>query len=222
MKVLSENSVVITGNQRGLGRLITLDLEKDYPVLGTSRHPRNPHVDYLDFDSEESIWKFTFQFRNAYPNPKIVLIQNIGVGCVGNFIHIDELDFKKVFQTNLFGPLLLIKAFIRSMEHKGLDFKIIIISSNASEINKYKHLSVYGGAKSALEHAITGAIKEYKDVFHILRPGPIKFPSFMEEPTIIKTKEPAARIPDYTKDFKWEEPEPIIKEIRDIVTAFFS
>lgn len=153
--------VFITGASSGIGKAIgEFLLQKGFIVYGTSRNPENYkdsklHLVALDVRDSNSI-------KNAVDvvlqkEGKIdVVINNAGVGITGPLEEIPQEEIRNNFETNLFGPIEVMKAVLPNMrQHKS---GLII---NVTSIAGYMGLpfrSVYSASKGALE-LITEAIR---------------------------------------------------------------
>src|SRR5690606_26015538 len=138
----------------GIGKAIgEFLLNKGCKVYGTSRNPeRYPdskiELVALDVRNSESIKK-AIQFVLEKETKIDVVINNAGVGITGPLEEIPLEEIKNNFETNLFGPIEVMKAVLPSMRmHKsGL---IINITSIAGYMG-LPFRSVYSASKGALE-----------------------------------------------------------------------
>jgi NAD(P)-dependent dehydrogenase (short-subunit alcohol dehydrogenase family) len=104
-----------------------------------------------------------------------VLINNAGVGARGSFEDTPESQFRAMFETNLFGPLELIRLALPIMRAQGSG-RIINVTSVAAVL-KTPLMSAYCGSKHALD-AATAALDIEARSFGVravaLMPGPFK------------------------------------------------
>jgi len=146
--------VLITGGSSGIGKSIGEYLAgKGYTVFGTSRRPEKyldtkfPLVtlDVLDNDSIKSAVQQVVDQVGRLD----VLINNAGAGITGPIEEIPEEEIKRNFETNLFGPISVIKAVLPSMrkQQSGL---IINITSVAGYMG-LPYRGIYSASKGALE-----------------------------------------------------------------------
>lgn len=159
--------VLITGGSSGIGKAIGKYLSsKGYTVYGTSRNPDR----FLDFDS------FKLVKLDVGDNDTIVsavndiiesegrldiLINNAGVGITGPIEETPDTEIKHAFQTNVFGPIDVIKAVLPQMRKQN-DGLIINITSIAGYMG-LPYRGIYSATKGALE-LITEAFRmEIKD-----------------------------------------------------------
>jgi len=161
--------VLITGGSSGIGRSIGEFLHsKGYVVYGTSRNPERvlnsvfPLVK-LDVRNVDSIVLAISNIIDTSGRIDIV-INNAGVGITGPLEEIPSEEIKNNFETNLFGPIEVMKAALPHMrsQKSGL---IINITSIAGYMG-LPYRSVYSASKGALE-LITEAMRMEVKTFGI-------------------------------------------------------
>jgi short-subunit dehydrogenase len=153
--------VFITGASSGIGKAIGEFLHhKNYKVYGTSRNPsavQNSifHLVALDVRNSDSIQSALAEVLSK-ENRIDVVINNAGVGITGPLEEIPANEIKNNFETNLFGPIEVMKAVLPQMrtQKQGL---IINITSIAGYMG-LPYRSVYSSSKGALE-LITEALR---------------------------------------------------------------
>ena len=171
--------VLITGGSSGIGKSIGEFLQqKGFVVYGTSRNPERiensvfPLV-ALDVRNTESIKKAVSEVIEKSGRLDIV-INNAGVGITGPLEEIPSEEIKNNFETNLFGPIEVMKAVLPQMrtQKSGL---IINITSIAGYMG-LPYRSVYSASKGALE-LITEALRMETKSFgiHITNVAPGDF-----------------------------------------------
>src|SRR5690606_1108984 len=144
----------ITGASSGIGKAIAEHLQKNgFQVYGTSRNPQNSRITKfpliaLDVTRPETIVSAIEEVL-AKTGKIDVLINNAGVGITGPIEETPDIEIKKAFDTNFFGPLQVIKAVLPGMrEHGG---GLIL---NITSIAGYMGLpfrGIYSATKGALE-----------------------------------------------------------------------
>ena len=153
--------VFITGASSGIGKSIGEFLHaKGFIVYGTSRNPdRITDSQFpllaLDVRNKESITKAIDAILQQSGRIDVV-INNAGVGITGPIEEIPTEKIKNNFETNLFGPIEVMKAalpFMRSQK-SGL---IINITSIAGYMG-LPYRGIYSASKGALE-LITEALR---------------------------------------------------------------
>lgn len=153
--------VFITGASSGIGKSIgEFLLEKGFKVYGTSRKPElysesKIKLVSLDVRSSQSIFE-AIEAVIAIEGKIDVLINNAGVGITGPLEEIPLEEIKNNFETNLFGPIAVMKTVLPHMrkQKKGL---IINVTSIAGYMG-LPYRSVYSSSKGALE-LITEALR---------------------------------------------------------------
>lgn len=159
--------VLITGASSGIGKATASFLaEKGFTVYGTSRNPEKIKKieKFRLLPLEVSNRKSIEQAVNAIikEEGKIdVLINNAGIGITGAIEETPVKEIRKAFNTNLYGPVRVMKAVLPYMrlQKKGI---IINITSIAGYMG-LPYRGVYSATKGALE-LITEAMRmEVKD-----------------------------------------------------------
>lgn len=153
--------IFITGASSGIGKAIGEFLHhKNFIVFGTSRNPSKvenslfPLVQ-LDVRDSNSIASATAEVIEKAGRID-VLINNAGVGITGPLEEIPLEEIRNNFETNLFGPIDVMKTVLPQMrtQKSGL---IINITSIAGYMG-LPYRSVYSSSKGALE-LITEALR---------------------------------------------------------------
>ena len=153
--------VLITGGSSGIGKRVGEYLnDKGFIVYGTSRNPENVKnskikLVALDVRDSESIKKAVHHIIETEKRLD-VLINNAGVGITGPLEEIPTDEIRNNFETNVFGPIEVMKAVLPQMR---LQKSGLII--NVTSIAGYMGLpfrSVYSSSKGALE-ILTEAIR---------------------------------------------------------------
>lgn len=153
--------VLITGGSSGIGKAVGVFLtQKGFKVYGTSRNPKNyPNSTFplvaLDVRDTQSIHSAVQEVLDNEGRID-VLINNAGVGITGPLEEIPKEEIINNFQTNVFGPIEVMKAVLPSMrtQQNGL---IINVTSIAGYMG-LPFRSVYSASKGALE-LITEALR---------------------------------------------------------------
>lgn len=153
--------VLITGGSSGIGKSIGEFLHaKGFTVYGTSRNPERVSSSVfpliaLDVRDKSSIQQAVAEVI-AQSGRIDVVVNNAGVGITGPIEEIPTEEIKNNFETNLFGPIEVMKAVLPQMrlQHSGL---IINITSIAAYMG-LPYRGIYSASKGALE-LITEALR---------------------------------------------------------------
>ncbi len=149
--------VLITGGSSGIGKAIGEYLtERGYQVFGTSRNPEKVtqsrfklvKMDVSDIASIETVVSEILRKTQKID----IVINNAGVGITGPIEETPEEEIKKAFQTNLYGPINVIKAVLPQMRKQGYGH-ILNITSIAGYMG-LPYRGIYSASKAALEITI--------------------------------------------------------------------
>jgi short-subunit dehydrogenase len=173
---MSKN-ILITGASAGLGKATAKHFSQNgYTVFGTSRNPNNQSdtsIQWLALDlaDSDSVKKLAQYFID---NDIVIdaLINNAGTGLVASVVDTNREDWQQIFETNLFGPLQLIRLIYPQLK-KSKRAAIVNIGSVASEFG-LPYRGAYSAVKSALSIATESLALELRsqnmDVY-IMHPG---------------------------------------------------
>lgn len=161
---MDKKIAVITGASSGFGLLTTLELaKKDYLVIDTMRNlekqvnlisqatqlnlQKNITVQELDVTDQNSIHNFQLYLKEI--NRVDLLINNAGYAHGGFVEEIPVEEYRKQFETNLFGAISITQLVLPYMREQKSG-KIINISSISGQVG-FPGLSPYVSSKYALE-----------------------------------------------------------------------
>ncbi|WP_219375825.1 oxidoreductase [Bacillus mycoides] len=184
---MNKKIAIITGASSGFGLLTTLELaKKDYFVIATMRNlekqidlisqatkldlQQNIKVQQLDVTDQGSIHNFQL-FLNEI-NRIDLLINNAGYANGGFIEEIPVEDYRKQFETNLFGAISITQLVLPYMR-KQKSGKIINISSISGKVG-FPGLSPYVSSKYALEgwsESLRLEVKPFGIDVALLEPG---------------------------------------------------
>lgn len=145
--------VLITGASSGIGKITAEYLSlKGFKVYGTSRNPKSDNLSFelisLDVNKKETILK-AVQLILEKEERIDVLINNAGMGITGPIEETPTEEMRRVFETNFFGAIEVIKAVLPQMRKQGSGTII-----NVTSIAGYMGLpfrGIYSATKGALE-----------------------------------------------------------------------
>ncbi|WP_346989055.1 oxidoreductase, partial [Bacillus sp. SW7] len=161
---MNKKVAIITGSSSGFGLLTTLELaKKDYLVIATMRNLEkqanllsqatqlnllhNITVQQLDVTDQNSIHNFQLFLKEI--NKVDLLINNAGYANGGFVEEIPVEEYRKQFETNLFGAISITQLVLPYMRVQKSG-KIINISSISGQVG-FPGLSPYVSSKYALE-----------------------------------------------------------------------
>ena len=186
-RTMNKKIAIITGASSGFGLLTTLELaKKDYFVIATMRNlekqvdlisqatkldlQQNIKVQQLDVTDQGSIHNFQL-FLNEI-NRVDILINNAGYANGGFVEEIPVEEYRKQFETNLFGAISITQLVLPYMR-KQKSGKIINISSISGQVG-FPGLSPYVSSKYALEgwsESLRLEVKPFGIDVALLEPG---------------------------------------------------
>jgi NAD(P)-dependent dehydrogenase (short-subunit alcohol dehydrogenase family) len=158
--------VLITGGSSGIGKSIGEFLsQKGFTVYGTSRSPErypDSKIKLVALDVADVLSVEKAIATVAHEAGRIdVVINNAGAGITGPIEDIPNEEIKRNFETNLFGPINVIKAVLPQMRKQNCGL-IINVTSIAGYMG-LPYRGIYSASKGALE-LITEAFRmEIKD-----------------------------------------------------------
>jgi NAD(P)-dependent dehydrogenase (short-subunit alcohol dehydrogenase family) len=161
---MNKQIAVVTGSSSGFGQFTSLEFAKrGFRVIATMRNTQKSteilnqakllgleeliHIQELDVTSADSIqsWK---QFMEKLGRID-VLVNNAGYAAAGFVEEIPIDEYRKQFETNVFGVIAVTQAILPMMRQQGMG-KIINMSSISGRIG-FPGLSPYIASKHALE-----------------------------------------------------------------------
>lgn len=170
--------VLITGGSSGIGKSVAHFLtEKGFIVYGTSRNPQKI-TEQLPFKlialdvSDATTIASAVQTIIKKEGRLDVVINNAGVGITGPIEETPDVEIKKAFQTNVFGPIDVIKAVLPQMRKQGSGL-IINVTSIAGYMG-LPYRGVYSATKGTLElltEALRMEIKDFNIKMTNIAPG---------------------------------------------------
>ncbi|KZD33440.1 short-chain dehydrogenase [Bacillus cereus] len=186
-RTMNKKIAIITGASSGFGLLTTLELaKKDYFVIATMRNlekqvdlisqatklhlQQNIKVQQLDVTDQSSIHSFQLFLKEI--NRVDLLINNAGYATGGFVEEIPVEEYRKQFETNLFGAISITQLALPYMREQKSG-KIINISSISGQVG-FPGLSPYVSSKYALEgwsESLRLEVKPFGIDVALLEPG---------------------------------------------------
>lgn len=141
---LNTRAVVITGTSSGIGSAVTAELAaRGYLVFAGVRNqadfarlsesPGQVQPLFLDVTDEDAIARAVDSVTQQVGGGGLAgLVNNAGLSCGGVLEYIELADIRRVFEVNVFGPLLVTRAFLPLLRQGA--GRIVNISSGLGEV----------------------------------------------------------------------------------------
>ncbi|KAJ1172633.1 hypothetical protein NDU88_004477 [Pleurodeles waltl] len=185
-----QRTVLVTGCSSGIGLQIAVQLAQDpnrrYCVIATMRDLKKKEkleeaagnslndtlvVKRLDVCSDESV----AECLNSIPNCRVdVLVNNAGIGQIGPIESISMDDMRKVFETNFFGAVRMIKAVLPDMKRRRAGH--IVVISSVMGLQGVIFNDVYAASKFAMEgfcESLAVQLLQFNIFVSMVEPGPV-------------------------------------------------
>ena len=158
---LSKKKAVVTGGSNGIGKAIANTLKNqgaEVFILDLNENQSHKKAGIQTIITDITKWSQINSSLTSIPNTVDILINNAGIGFVGNIEQTEEADFDRLYQVNVKGVFNCVKAILPRMKKKG--GVIINMASIVSHIAVKERLG-YAMTKGAV-FAMTNAIaKDY-------------------------------------------------------------
>lgn len=166
-------NILVTGISRGLGLDITKKLlENGYHVYGIYRKT-NSNLNNLSEKFGDRLYLMSFDLLNTdkikfdifeqfinLDTPLYGFVNNAAIAYDDLITNVNLDELKKMFQVNVFSPIILTKYVIRNMLLHRIKGSIIHITS-ISVHTGYKGLAMYAATKGALEAFSKNTAREW-------------------------------------------------------------
>ncbi|KAL4659167.1 retinol dehydrogenase 8 [Arapaima gigas] len=182
--------VLVTGCSSGIGLRVAVLLAKDdrrrYHVIATMRDTKKKDklleaagdtygktltLQMLDVCSEESIKQCISSIKDRHVD---ILINNAGIGLLGPVESISIEEMKKVFETNFFGMVRMIKEVMPDMKRRRSGH--IIVMSSVMGLQGVVFNDVYTASKFAMEgfcESLAVQLLKFNINVSMIEPGPV-------------------------------------------------
>ena len=174
-------TVLITGSSSGFGKLAAKTFAANgWTVVATMRNPDKEteltgiegiHVTRLDVTDETSIKTAVTHSMSRF-GPIDVLVNNAGYGGHALFEQADMDAIRQMYETNLFGPMNMMRAVLPEMRKKGAG--VIINVSSMAGLFGLPGNGIYSSTKFALNGLSEAMAQDYAALdirVHIVEPG---------------------------------------------------
>tara|TARA_Y100000766_G_C18822616_1_gene563783 strand:+ start:91 stop:819 length:729 start_codon:yes stop_codon:yes gene_type:complete len=153
---LKDKNIIITGGSSGIGEsIIDLLLKNKANVVNIDVNDNlKTKTIITDITNNQDVTKIL----NSIPKKIDILINNAGIGLVGNIENTDEKDFDKIFEVNVKGLFNITKVIIPRMKKNG--GSIINMASTAAIVGLDDRFA-YSASKGAVMSMTNSIAKDY-------------------------------------------------------------
>ncbi|MEO2147576.1 MAG: SDR family oxidoreductase [Flavobacteriaceae bacterium] len=153
---LKDKNIIVTGGSSGIGEsIIDILLENNGNVINIDVNNNSKTKTMLsDITKNNDIIKI----NNSIPEKIDILINNAGIGLVGNIENTSEKDFDKIINVNVKGLFNITKAIIPKMKKYG--GTIINMASTAAIVGVDDRFA-YSASKGAVMSMTNSIAKDY-------------------------------------------------------------
>ena len=153
---LKDKNIIITGGSSGIGEsIIDLLLKNKANVVNIDVNDNlKTKTIITDITNNQDVTKIL----NSIPKKIDILINNAGIGLVGNIENTDEKDFDKIFEVNVKGLFNITKVIIPKMKKNG--GSIINMASTAAIVGLDDRFA-YSASKGAVMSMTNSIAKDY-------------------------------------------------------------
>ncbi len=153
---LKDKNIIVTGGSSGIGEsIVTLLLDSGANVINIDINDNSKTKTIVsDITKNDDIIKI----KNSVPEKIDILINNAGIGLVGNIENTNEIDFDKIIDVNVKGLFNITKAIIPKMKKNG--GAIINIASTAAIVGIDDRFA-YSASKGAVMSMTNSIAKDY-------------------------------------------------------------
>lgn len=154
---------LIIGVSSGIGKSLSIALEKSFQVFAGSHSINGENVIHIDLEQTNTIDSFIIDLIEKLNENRIdLLIMNSGVSLPTSILHSTDEEIIKSFSINTINQIILVRQLI---PHLNKNSKIIYINSKSGKIT-FPFLGIYSATKSA-NIAIAEALRFELSPFNI-------------------------------------------------------
>ena len=217
--VLSRKKAVITGGSNGIGKAIANTLKNqgaEVFILDLNENQSHKKAGIQTIITDITQWSQINSSLTSIPNTVDILINNAGIGFVGNIEQTEEADFDRLYQVNVKGVFNCVKAILPRMKKKG--GVIINMASIVSHVAVKERLgyTMTKGAVFAMTNAIAKDYLSYGIRCNSVSPARVHTPfvdDYLEKNYLGKEKEMFERLSKTQPIGRMAEPQ----EVADMV-----
>ena len=216
---LSRKKAVITGGSNGIGKAIANTLKNqgaEVFILDLNENQSHKKAGIQTIITDITQWSQINSSLTSIPNTVDILINNAGIGFVGNIEQTEEADFDRLYQVNVKGVFNCVKAILPRMKKKG--GVIINMASIVSHVAVKERLgyTMTKGAVFAMTNAIAKDYLSYGIRCNSVSPARVHTPfvdDYLEKNYLGKEKEMYERLSKTQPIGRMAEPQ----EVADMV-----
>lgn len=216
---LSKKKAVITGGSNGIGKAIANTLKNqgaEVFILDLNENQSHKKAGIQTIITDITQWSQINSSLTSIPNTVDILINNAGIGFVGNIEQTEEADFDRLYQVNVKGVFNCVKAILPRMKKKG--GVIINMASIVSHVAVKERLgyTMTKGAVFAMTNAIAKDYLSYGIRCNSVSPARVHTPfvdDYLEKNYLGKEKEMFERLSKTQPIGRMAEPQ----EVADMV-----
>ena len=216
---LSKKKAVVTGGSNGIGKAIANTLKNqgaEVFILDLNENQSHKKAGIQTIITDITQWSQINSSLTSIPNTVDILINNAGIGFVGNIEQTEEADFDRLNQVNVKGVFNCVKAILPRMKKKG--GVIINMASIVSHVAVKDRLgyTMTKGAVFAMTNAIAKDYLSYGIRCNSVSPARVHTPfvdDYLEKNYLGKEKEMFERLSKTQPIGRMAEPQ----EVADMV-----
>ncbi len=216
---LSKKKAVVTGGSNGIGKAIANTLKNqgaEVFILDLNENQSHKKAGIQTIITDITQWSQINSSLTSIPNTVDILINNAGIGFVGNIEQTEEADFDRLYQVNVKGVFNCVKAILPRMKKKG--GVIINMASIVSHVAVKERLgyTMTKGAVFAMTNAIAKDYLSYGIRCNSVSPARVHTPfvdDYLEKNYLGKEKEMFKRLSKTQPIGRMAEPQ----EVADMV-----
>lgn len=216
---LSKKKAVVTGGSNGIGKAIANTLKNqgaEVFILDLNENQSHKKAGIQTIITDITQWSQINSSLTSIPNTVDILINNAGIGFVGNIEQTEEADFDRLYQVNVKGVFNCVKAILPRMKKKG--GVIINMASIVSHVAVKDRLgyTMTKGAVFAMTNAIAKDYLSYGIRCNSVSPARVHTPfvdDYLEKNYLGKEKEMFERLSKTQPIGRMAEPQ----EVADMV-----
>ena len=216
---LSKKKAVVTGGSNGIGKAIANTLKNqgaEVFILDLNENQSHKKAGIQTIITDITQWSQINSSLTSIPDTVDILINNAGIGFVGNIEQTEEADFDRLYQVNVKGVFNCVKAILPRMKKKG--GVIINMASIVSHVAVKERLgyTMTKGAVFAMTNAIAKDYLSYGIRCNSVSPARVHTPfvdDYLEKNYLGKEKEMFKRLSKTQPIGRMAEPQ----EVADMV-----